>query len=242
MRRRICAVTSLLLIIFLFCGGIPAAQAAGGRVAFRGAEEKFSFAPGSGYTVTDLFPGFKDVMPGDVLTQTLAVRNQSRQRGVVKLYLRAVPHGSGNSLSYSGSFEDSDGKDQSGIPHQRDETVNSMSDFLSQLTLRVFHGTKLVSENALSDSGSMMDGVYLGTLERYEGLDLILELEVPAELDNRYARRVGETDWIFTAEVFENAKEPDVPKTGDMILAAIVIMSISGLLFLLILLTGRRSK
>lgn len=242
MRRRICAVASLLLIIFLFCSGIPAAQAADGRVIFRGGEEKFSFAPGSGYTVTDLFPGFKDVMPGDILTKTITVSNQSRQQGIVRLYLRAVPHGPGNPLSYSGSFEDIDGKDQTGIPYQRDETVNSMADFLSQLTLRVFHGTKLVSENALSDSGSMLDGIYLGTLKRYEDLALRLELEVPAELDNRYARRVGETDWVFTAEVFEKTGNPDVPKTGDMILAAVVIMTISGLLFLLILLTGRRRK
>ena len=183
MRRRICAVASFLIVLSLLCGGIPAAQAAGGRVTFRGTEERFSFAPGSGYTATDLFPGFKDVMPGDVLTQSLTVRNQFRHRSAVRLYLRAVPHDSGNPLTYRESYENTDGKDQSGIPGQRDETASGMADFLSQLTLRVFHGKKLVSENALSDSGSMSEGVYLGALDRYDSLDLTLELDcdIPAE-------------------------------------------------------------
>ncbi len=242
MKRLFYCTVSFLMICVICIGMSPAVMAAGGKITFRGTSERFSFSPGSGYTTTDLFDGFKDVMPGDLLTETISIRNQSRQGDDVKLYLRVVPHDSDNLASYSESYENSDGKDQTGMIGHRDETVTSMADFLSQLTLRVFHGNRLIFENALYNPASITDAVYLGTLEHYRTLDLKLELKVPTELDNRYANRVGETDWIFTAEIFDNPENPDIPKTGDMILAAVVIMGISGILFVVILLTGRRRK
>ena len=39
-------------------------------------------------------------------------------------------------------------------------------------------------------------------------------LHVPAELDNKYANRVGEVDWLFTVEGFNNEK-PLIP-TGQL--------------------------
>lgn len=235
-------LVSFLMICTLLFGQIPTVRAVGGEVIFRGTSERFSFAPGSKYTTTDLFTELKDAMPGDFLKETIAVANKSHHADGVKLYLRVAPHSSENSITYSESHETADGKDQTGIPGKRDETLASMSDFLSQLTLRVYHGNTLVFEDALGDPAKLEEAVYLGTLERNHSLELKLELEVPAQLDNRYANRVGEMDWIFTAEVFDDPGKPDVPRTGDGIIAAVVIMGISGLLFLLILLTGRRRK
>lgn len=242
MKRLFYSVVPFLMMCLICFRMSLAASAAGGEITFLGRSEEFSFSPGSGYTTTDLFDSFKNVMPGDVLEETITVKNKSKQKGEVKLYLQVIPHDSKNPASYSERYEYMDGKDQSGIRGYRDETVASMSQFLSQLTLRVFHGNTLLMENALYNPANASDTVFLGSLERYQTLDLKLELELPAELDNRYANRVGETDWLFTAEILEDPEKPEIPKTGDMILAAVVIMGISGLMFAVILLTGRRRK
>ena len=47
---------------------------------------------GSGYTDTDLFNNFKDVMPGDERTETITIKNSVNGFDYVKLYIRAVPH------------------------------------------------------------------------------------------------------------------------------------------------------
>jgi hypothetical protein len=59
------------------------AFAADSSVTYEGQAEKFVFVPKN----TDLFQNFKDVMPGDVLTQTITVKNEASCK--VKLYLRA---------------------------------------------------------------------------------------------------------------------------------------------------------
>ena len=79
---RICLI--LLLTAALLCTGALAASA-----TYAGGAEEFVFLPGSPYGDTDLFGSFKDVMPGDVLTQTIRVQNDSGRR--VRIYLRADP-------------------------------------------------------------------------------------------------------------------------------------------------------
>lgn len=239
MRRFVRTLSTIWLLAFLLTDMLPRASAAWGSVVFHGKEEKFTMEPGSGYSSTDLFSGFKDAMPGDVLSETITITNRSWDGDYVKLYLRMQPHDADNPLTYSESYEALDGKDQAGIPGKREETPDSNRDFLSRLVLRVYNGNALLCE---SSPGMADEGVYLGSLRRNRSIELNLELEVPAELDNRYADRVGEVDWVFTAELFSDPGKPDIPKTGDMIFAAIVIMGISGLLFLLILFTGRRRK
>ena len=239
MRQLVRNLTAMLLMTCFLTNMVLSASAAWGSVVFHGKEEKFTMEPGSSYSSTDLFSGFKDAMPGDVLTETITVTNRSWDGDYVKLYLRTQPHSADNSLSYSEVYEALDGKDQTGIPGQRDETPDSARDFLSRLTLRVYNGNVLVLE---SSPVGAEESICLGKLSRNQSIELNLELEVPAELNNRYADRVGEVDWIFTAEIFSDPGKTDVPKTGDMIFAAVVIMGISGLLFLLILFTGRRRK
>lgn len=80
------AVT-LSLVMALLAGQTATAGAAG-TVTYLGGAEKFLFAPGSGYSATDLFTSFKEVMPGDKRTGTVAVRNSGNTR--VRLYLRAL--------------------------------------------------------------------------------------------------------------------------------------------------------
>lgn len=79
MKKRFAAVLALLLL----CVGAQAAS----LVRYEGGAEKFVFLPGTGYSQSDLFDNYKMVMPGDVLTQRITVRNTSGKP--VRIYLRA---------------------------------------------------------------------------------------------------------------------------------------------------------
>ena len=77
----------------------------------------------------------------------------------------------------------------------------------------------------------------LGTFPGKSYTKLVVELTVPIELGNEYANRVGEVDWVFTAE---EVKKDARPQTGDdsslllwaavmtvsFLAAAVVILSI----------------
>ena len=81
-RIRICLL--LLVMAALMCESALAAS-----VRFEGGAEKFVFLPGSSYSDADLFENFKGVLPGDVLSQTIRVQNDSG--APVRIYLRAEP-------------------------------------------------------------------------------------------------------------------------------------------------------
>lgn len=62
---------------------------AASSVTFEGGAENFVFLPGSQFSDSDLFQNYKMVMPGDVLTQRITVRNTSNKQ--VRIYMRAEP-------------------------------------------------------------------------------------------------------------------------------------------------------
>lgn len=175
---------------------------------------------GSGYTDTDLFNNFKDVMPGDERTETITIKNSVNGFDYVKLYIRAEAHDEeGNPLTYSEPFENKDGHDQADIDGVRDETVVTMADFLSKLTMEVYlvnaDGTKQSIFSASPDqTAQLTDNVLLGTFAKGKSAKLEAVLTVPAGLGNEYAYRVGEVDWVFTVEGFNNEK-PLIP-TGQL--------------------------
>ena len=78
-------ILSLLVAMLLVCSAAYAASS----VTYEGGAEKFVFLPGSEYSDSDLFENFKGVMPGDILTQRIAVRNASDSQ--VRLYMRVDP-------------------------------------------------------------------------------------------------------------------------------------------------------
>lgn len=59
-----------------------------GNVIYSGDSGKFIFEPGSDYSPMDLFPNFKDVMPGDTISQNITVRNNAKKS--VKISMRAL--------------------------------------------------------------------------------------------------------------------------------------------------------
>lgn len=83
--KKIISICLALLLAAALCGSAMAAAA----VTYEGGAEKFVFIPGSEYSDSDLFENFKNVLPGDELTQTITVRNDKDMQ--VRIYLRAEP-------------------------------------------------------------------------------------------------------------------------------------------------------
>ena len=192
MKHTFYKLSSILLVLALLLSLSATAGAADASITFKGAQEGFEVQPGSEYTATDLFDNFKDVMPGDRLTQTVHIQNAAEDCDYINLYMRAaVHHQEENPLSDKVA---------------QTETLATMQDFLSQLTMRIYNGDELIYNASPDEAGALVNNVLLGTLSKGESLNLKVELDVPIELGNEYANRVGEVDWVFLAECIEYEK------------------------------------
>lgn len=210
MKRLTCALLTLLL---LFTLTVPA-SAANGNVTYSGSKRKFVFDPGSRYSVTDLFPNFKDVMPGDTLTQRIFINNPRSNNVKIKVYMRAL-----------GAHEGSEA-------------------FLSQLNLNVEKVKNTVLFDAPAHRRSTLAGwTYLGTLYSGGEIELDVTLEVPTSLDNRFKNLVGYLDWEFKIEELPvESTDPQPPRTGDQIMAYVITLTGSAAALVVLLLIYRKKK
>ena len=210
MKKTLKTISALALVLVLLLG-MSATAFAESKVTYEGGAEKFVFLPGSEYSETDLFENFKGVMPGDVITQEITVQNNYTKAEKVKIYLRAVVHDEQvNPLSEEVA---------------RTEDLVSMQDFLSQLTMTVKQGDKVLFSASPDELDGLKENVLLGAFPGKSYTKLVVELSVPIELGNEYANRVGEVDWIFTAE--EVTKTVQTGDDSDLILwAALMTLSL----------------
>ena len=207
----------LVASVLLLFGAAPV-LAAEGNVTYSGNAGEFIFNPGSRYSPTDLFPAFKDVMPGDSIVQQITVKNDASNQVKVKIYLRAL-----------GAHEDS-------------------AEFLSKLRLRVGKSENntmaYMFDAAANEPAQLTQWVCLGTLYSGEEVSLNVILDVPAELDNTYQQQIGYLDWEFMVEEhMVEQTDPEPPKTGDdtqpWLLTIGMILSLGALMVLVFI---RRSR
>lgn len=190
--RRIRAVLLAgVLAILAVSWNTGTAYAADSTVRYEGGAEDFVFLPGAGGEgKTDLFGGFKDVMPGDVLTQTIEVRNQASGPDYVDIYLRAKPH--------DGSIVAGDGR-VAGV---------TMSEFLSKLSLKVYQDGKMIYDASPGALDVNAEPVLLGSFDYNTSAVITVELAVPIELGNEYANKTGVVDWVFFADHMDYPEDP----------------------------------
>ena len=204
-------------VLLLTC--VTPAVAADGNVTYNGDAGEFIFAPGSEYSPTDLFPNFKDVMPGDSITQKITVKNDASNKVKVKIYVRSL-----------GAHEDS-------------------IDFLSKLHLRVEksedNAMAYMFDAAANETAQLTDWVCLGTLYSGGEVNLNVILDVPVELDNAYQQQIGYLDWEFMIEEYQiEPTDPQPPYTGDdfQVWIWVGLMAVSLTAIVILILVGRRRK
>lgn len=180
-------ITCCLLLALL--ASMTVSAFAAGTVIYDGESQKFIFNPGSEHSPTDLFSDFKNLMPGDTVTQEITVRNDASNQVKVKIYVRAL-----------GAHPES-------------------ADFLSQLHLTVAKSEDnemaYMFDAAADQTDGMTDWVYLGTLYSGGEVNLVLNLEVPITLGDEYQDAIGYLDWEFKIEEFDIEPDDPTPPTGD---------------------------
>ncbi|MBQ8558586.1 MAG: LPXTG cell wall anchor domain-containing protein [Tyzzerella sp.] len=210
-------LTLLFTLLLMFATSITI-FAADANVSYSGNAGKFIFSPGSEYSLTDLFPNFKDVMPGDSITQKITVRNDASNKVKVKIYMRSL-----------GARED-----------------GKSPEFLSQMKLRVEktgdNAMPYMFDAAANETAQLTDWVCLGTLYSGGEVNLNVILEVPVEMDNIHSSQIGYLDWEFMIEEFPI--EDSDPQTGDNSNAYIwmVILALSIVVFILLIWRRRTKK
>lgn len=229
-------VFSLLLAVMLVMSlAVPAAAAeTGGILTFfrEGKNYTFSCKPGV-QTATDLFDdGFKNVMPGDKITGYVYIKGnfKSFSEDSLKVWMRAMTHSA-----------DGDNKPK----HESITNVKHMNDFLSLLTLRVYNESKdgvKIFEGAANELDGLKENVYLGSFRNKGAIKLRVELDVPITMGNEFKNDIGEVDWVFTVEAYDDPSV-DNPKTGDYILrVALPVMAISGAALLLVFFRKKKQR
>ena len=67
-------IVTLFAVFTVVLFSVMPVYAANGKVTYNKNAGEFIFKPGSDHSLTDLFPNFKDVMPGVTLTKKITVK------------------------------------------------------------------------------------------------------------------------------------------------------------------------
>ena len=212
-------IITLFVVLVLALSSVLPVYAADGKVTYSGNAGNFVFEPGSDHSLTDLFPNFKSVMPGDTLTQKITVKNDANNKVKVKIYMRSL-----------GAHEDS-------------------VEFLSQLGLKVKKSSDndmaYMFDAAANETAQLTDWVCLGTLYSGGEVNLDVTLNVPVELPNEYQNKIGYLDWEFMIEEFPvEPDDPKPPQTGDNSHMGLwfALMLCSGAMLIILLVWRKKDK
>ena len=90
MKNGIRRISTLLMALALVLSlSVPAFASS---VTFEGKSQGFALDGHNQLTATDLFGNFKNLMPGDSVSETITIQNVARDCDYIKLYIRAVSH------------------------------------------------------------------------------------------------------------------------------------------------------
>ena len=212
-------IITLLITFVLLLSSTVTVFAADGKVTYSGNAGSFVFEPGSDHSLTDLFPNFKGIMPGDSLTQKITVKNDADNKVKVKIYMRSL-----------GAHEDS-------------------VEFLSQLGLKVAKSEEnemaYMFDATANETAQLTDCVCLGTLYSGGEVNLDVTLNVPTSLDNEFQSKIGYLDWEFMIEEFPVEEgDPKPPQTGDNSNMGLwlALMLCSGAMLIILLFWRKKDK
>ena len=198
-----------LLSVLLLMMNLSISAFADGSVSYDGNAKKFIFAPGTSHSPTNLFDNFQNMMPGDVCTEQILIKNDKSNNVKIKVYIRSL-----------GAQEDTD-------------------TFLSQLNLTVQQNEDSILFDAPADqTAQLKDWVYLGTVYSGGEIILDVTLEVPITMGNEFQNNTGYIDWEFKIEELSvESTDPQPPQTGDTfnLYVNMLIISFVGLTVLLVI-------
>ena len=212
MKKTLRFLSLVLCMAMLLSVGLSAY--ADGNVTYDGRSRSFIFGPGSIFSPTDLFPDFKNVMPGDTLTERIVINNSTFYGVKINLYMRSL-----------GAQENT-------------------NDFLSQLDLNVDLVNKTNMFKAPADqTAQLTDWTFLGTIYSGGKVELDVTLKVPRDLDNKYQHDIGYIDWQFMVEELPvSPDDPRTGDDSNVLLYAAFAGASLAVAFVLLFVVQRRKK
>ena len=213
--KRFARILTLVMVLSLMVAMANAVSAAG-QVTYKGSSHEFVFEPGTTQSPTSLFANFQNVMPGDVLTEQVLIKNDTSNEVKIKVYMRSL-----------GAQEGTD-------------------EFLSQLKLTVTqNGDDILFAAPADETAQLTDWVYLGTVYSGGEITLDVTLEVPITMGDEFQNQVGYLDWEFKVEQLPiEPTDPDIPETGDnnQLGLYIGLLACSVMAVFIILIVAKRKK
>lgn len=224
MTKRLFSLAMAVVMMFSF----SVTSLAAGKVTYEDGAKEFIFEPGSEYSPTDLFTDFKNVMPGDKISQRITVVNHGRGNAITKIYMKALgptPVADGTIL---GNGNDADG--------YTDKPVYQALLNQLKLTVTVVAGDIRLFDATANETDGLTDWVQIGNLHYGGEVELEVTLEVPSTMGNEFQDVAAALDWVFKVE---EVTLPDGPvDTGDTsntaLYAGIFGTSAAVLIFLII--------